>query len=106
MMWGTFVMGLTGAVLWFENISLKLFTKVGYDVSRTVHLYEAVLATLAILAWHFYFVIFNPDVYPMSLSWLTGWMSEREMKEEHPLELERIEAERVEAEKRKNGPPA
>jgi predicted CXXCH cytochrome family protein len=99
MMWGSFVMGLTGAILWFENVSLRLFTKVGYDVSRTVHLYEAVLATLAIIAWHFYFVIFNPDVYPMSLSWLTGWMSEKEMREEHPLEVERLEAERLAAEK-------
>jgi hypothetical protein len=46
-----------------------------------VHYYEAILATLAIIFWHFYFVIFNPDVYPMNLSWLTGRMSEREMLE-------------------------
>jgi predicted CXXCH cytochrome family protein len=97
MMWGTFVMGVTGAILWFENTAIRHLTKLGYDVSRTVHLYEAVLATLAIIVWHFYFVIFNPDVYPMSLSWLTGWMSEKEMKEEHPAELERIEAERARA---------
>jgi hypothetical protein len=83
-------MGATGVVLWFENTSMGLFTKLGFDISRTVHFYEAVLATLAILVWHFYFVIFNPDVYPMNLSWLTGRMSEREMIEEHPLDLERL----------------
>jgi len=93
MMWGSIVMGLTGGLLWFENTSIRLFTKVGYDISRTVHLYEAVLATLAIIVWHLYFVVFNPDVYPMNLSWLTGWLSEKEMKEDHPLELERIEQE-------------
>ena len=27
---------------------------------------------LAILVWHFYFVIFDPAVYPMDLAWLTG----------------------------------
>jgi hypothetical protein len=43
--------------------------------------------------WHFYFVIFNPDVYPMNLAWLTGRMSEKEMREEHPLELERLKKE-------------
>jgi predicted CXXCH cytochrome family protein len=101
MMWGSVVMGITGMVLWFENTSISLFTKLGYDVSRTVHLYEAVLATLAILVWHFYFVIFNPDVYPMNLSWLTGRLSEKEMREDHPLELERLEAEK----KRAGGPP-
>jgi|GEM_PF-6287063 len=29
----------------------------------------------------------------MSLAWLTGRMSEREMLEEHPLDLERLKAE-------------
>ncbi len=104
MMWGSVVMGATGCVLWFENTSIRLFTKLGYDVSRTIHLYEAVLATLAILVWHFYFVIFNPDVYPMNLSWLTGRLSEKEMREDHPLELERLEAERKLAEG-KSAPP-
>ena len=89
MMWGSIVMGVTGVVLWFDNTSMGLLTKLGFDISRTVHFYEAVLATLAIIVWHFYFVIFNPDVYPMNLAWLTGRMSEREMLEEHPLELAR-----------------
>jgi hypothetical protein len=30
------------------------------------------LATLAIVVWHFYTVIFDPDVYPMDIAWLTG----------------------------------
>jgi formate dehydrogenase gamma subunit len=90
LIWGTILMGVTGLVLWFENLSMGMFTKLGYDVSRTVHFYEAILATLAILVWHFYFVIFNPDIYPMNLSWLTGHISEREMIEDHPLELEKL----------------
>jgi formate dehydrogenase gamma subunit len=93
LIWGTVLMGVTGIILWFENTSMGLFTKLGFDISRTVHFYEAILATLAILVWHFYFVIFNPDIYPMSLAWLTGRVSEREMKEDHPLELERLKQE-------------
>lgn len=92
LVWGTLLMGATGAILWFENASMGYFTKLGFDVARTVHFYEAVLATLAIVVWHFYFVIFNPDVYPMNLSWLTGRMSEGEMQEEHPLQLEEMKA--------------
>jgi cytochrome b subunit of formate dehydrogenase len=92
MMWGTILMGITGAVLWFDNTSLGLFTKLGFDISRTIHFYEAILATLAIIVWHFYFVIFNPDVYPMNLAWLTGRMSEREMLEEHPAQLAELKA--------------
>ena len=93
MAWGTILMGLTGAILWFENTSIGLFSKTGFDISRTIHFYEAVLATLAIIVWHFYFVIFNPDVYPMNLAWLTGRMSEEELLEEHPLQLAQLKAE-------------
>ena len=92
LVWGTLLMGATGAILWFENASMGHFTKLGFDIARTVHFYEAVLATLAIIVWHFYFVIFNPDVYPMNLAWLTGRMSEGEMREEHPLHLEELKA--------------
>ncbi len=90
LIWGTLLMGATGVILWFENTSMGLFTKLGFDISRTIHFYEAILATLAILVWHFYFVIFNPDVYPMNLAWLTGQVSEQQMREDHPLELERL----------------
>lgn len=102
LVWGTVLMGLTGAVLWFENTSMGLFAKLGYDIARTIHFYEAILATLAIIVWHFYFVIFNPDVYPMNLAWLTGRMSEAEMHEEHPLHLEELK--RAEAVRPAAGP--
>jgi cytochrome b subunit of formate dehydrogenase len=92
MAWGTILMALTGAILWFDNTSMGYITKLGFDVARIVHFYEAILATLAIIVWHFYFVIFNPEVYPMNLAWLTGRMSEKEMLEEHPLQLAEIKA--------------
>lgn len=95
LVWGTMVMGMTGFILWFDNTFLGLIGKQWWDVARVIHFYEAWLATLAILVWHFYFVIFNPDVYPMNLAWLTGTLSEEEMAEEHPLELRRIKEEEL-----------
>lgn len=97
LIWGSLLMGVTGLILWFDNTSMGLITKLGFDISRTIHFYEAILATLAIIVWHFYFVIFNPDIYPMNLSWLTGRMSEEEMLEEHPLELARLKEEEAKA---------
>jgi cytochrome b subunit of formate dehydrogenase len=94
LVWGNVVMGATGLIMWFDEFFLGIFTKLGYDVARSIHYYEAWLATLAILVWHIYFVIFNPDVYPMNLAWLKGSLTEEEMEDEHPLELERIRAER------------
>jgi hypothetical protein len=42
------------------------------ELATLVHYYEAVLACLSVVVWHFYWTIFDPDVYPMNLSWLTG----------------------------------
>ena len=90
LVWGTIVMAATGVVMWFDNTFIGLFSKLGYDIARVIHFYEAWLATLAIVVWHLYFVIFNPEAFPMNMAWWTGKLSEREMREEHPLELERL----------------
>ncbi len=95
LIWGVVVMGSTGLIMWFDNTFINIFTKLGWDISRTIHYYEACLATLAIVVWHFYFVIFNPEVYPMSTAWLTGNLTEEQMANEHPLELEQIRAEQL-----------
>ena len=93
LIWGTIVMSLTGVIMWFDNTFIGLFTKLGWDIARTIHYYEAWLAFLAIVVWHFYFVMFNPDVYPLNVAWIKGTMSEEEMAEEHPLEYERLKKE-------------
>jgi cytochrome b subunit of formate dehydrogenase len=67
------VMGITGLLLWFHNWSLSVMPKVVLDVSRVIHFYEAVLAALSILVWHFYMVIFDPAVYPLDTAFLTGY---------------------------------
>ncbi|MCB0270861.1 MAG: cytochrome B, partial [Calditrichaeota bacterium] len=76
------------------------FSKLFIDVCEVIHYYEAWLAFLAIVVWHIYYVIFNPDVYPMNFTWLTGKISEEEMEKEHALELERIK--KAEAEDESN----
>jgi cytochrome b subunit of formate dehydrogenase len=90
LVWGTIVMTVTGLILWFDNTSMGILTKLGWDAARIIHYYEAWLATLAIIVWHFYFVIFNPDVYPINLAFWKGTLTEEEMADEHPLELEAI----------------
>ncbi len=90
LVWGTVVMATTGTILWFDNTFLGLLTKLWWDVARAIHYYEAWLATLAIIVWHFYFVMFNPDIYPINLAFWKGTLTEEEMEEEHPKELEEI----------------
>ena len=97
LVWGVIVMAATGTIMWFDNYFIRMFTKLGWDIARTIHYYEACLATLAIVVWHFYFVIFNPSVYPVNTAWWTGKITEEEMAEEHPLELEKIRSEQLKA---------
>jgi hypothetical protein len=75
--WGAVVMALTGVMLWANNLMLALLPKLWLDVATSVHFYEAVLATLAIVVWHFYSVIFDPDVYPMDTAWFSGFSARK-----------------------------
>ena len=71
-LWGAMVMALSGFILWFNNFALRHFPKWITDAATAIHWYEALLATFAILIWHFYLVIFDPSVYPMDTAWLDG----------------------------------
>jgi len=70
--WGAIVMIASGTLLWANNLAMRFLPKYWLDVATSIHLYEAVLATLAIVVWHFYSVIFDPDVYPLNTAFLTG----------------------------------
>ena len=98
LVWGTIIMSVTGLILWFDNTFIGMLTKLGWDVARTIHYYEAWLAFLAIVVWHFYFVMFNPDVYPMNTAWLSGKVTEEEMLQEHPAELRKMKEENTDEE--------
>ncbi|MEJ2721396.1 MAG: cytochrome b/b6 domain-containing protein [bacterium] len=84
LVWGTVVMTITGLALWFGYLTERMFHVEAIGVMLVVHFYEAILATLAIVVWHFYSTIFNPPVYPNNPSWYTGRMPERMYRHEHP----------------------
>ena len=94
LVWGTAIMAATGLYVWLDPVIHRLFPFWLYGVMRTIHLYEAILAILAIVVWHFYAIIFDPSVYPMNLAWLDGkvpaallrrekgkWLRQREEEE-------------------------
>jgi cytochrome b subunit of formate dehydrogenase len=85
--WGAVVMIASGAFLWANTLVMRFLPKSWLDVATSVHLYEAILATLAIVVWHFYSVIFDPDVYPLNTAFLTGLSVK---KKEHSPEREPV----------------
>ena len=92
--WGMVVMITTGLMLWFHNTTMSILPKFFIDVAHEAHSDEALLATLAIIIWHFYNVHLSPDHFPMSWTWLTGKISNEKMIHHHPLEYKQIVAER------------
>jgi len=81
--WGTWVMALTGFVLWIPTIATSWLPAWTVRVAEVVHFYEAILAVSAIVIWHFFYVIFMPGDYPMSTIWLNGRMPAEEWKTAH-----------------------
>jgi formate dehydrogenase gamma subunit len=88
--WGTVLMGLTGLMIWFKLGIFSFLPRWAIDIALAIHFYEAVLATLAIIVWHFYHVIFDPDVYPMNFAFMDGRVSQDFYHEEHRQAYEEL----------------
>ncbi|MEW6717003.1 MAG: cytochrome b/b6 domain-containing protein [Chloroflexota bacterium] len=81
--WGTLVMGITGFMMWNPIATTKILPGEYIPAAKAAHGGEALLAVLAILVWHLY----NVHIKHLNKSMFTGYLTEKEMLEEHPLEL-------------------
>lgn len=90
LIWGTIIMGLTGFVLWFPTVVGNWAPLWFIKVCEIVHFYEAILATLAIVVWHWFFVMFHPKEYPLSLTFIDGKMTIAHFKDEHMLKFRKV----------------
>jgi len=60
LVWGFFVILISGLFLVFNNFTLRHFPLWVSELARTVHFYEALLALLAGVVWHLYWMVFDP----------------------------------------------
>jgi cytochrome b subunit of formate dehydrogenase len=90
LVWGTVLMAVTGIMLWAQVWVGNLIARWWIDVATSIHFYEAILATLAIIVWHFYQVFLDPDVYPMNWAWWDGKMPVEHYRHEHELDTEAL----------------
>jgi len=88
LVWGVLVMALTGFFMWNPIATTELLPGEVIPAAKTAHGWEAVLAVTAVIIWHFYSV----HLKRFNKAMFTGKMSERDMLEEHPLELADIKA--------------
>jgi cytochrome b subunit of formate dehydrogenase len=86
--WGTVIMALTGFMMWNPISTARLLPGEAIPAAKVAHGFEAVLAVLAIILWHFYHV----HIKHLNKSIFTGKTTREEMEQEHPAELAQIEA--------------
>jgi formate dehydrogenase subunit gamma len=82
--WGMIILGVPGVIIWADGVSA--FNGLAY----VFHTKEALLAVLFLGIFHLYQAHFSPRKFPMNMTFMTGTMSEAEMKEDHPAELEKL----------------
>ncbi len=86
--WGTVVMVITGFMMWNPIATTNFLPGQFIPAAKAAHGGEALLAVLAIIVWHMYHV----HLRQFNKSMWSGTLTEREMIEEHPLELSDIKA--------------
>ncbi len=82
---GNCLIGGSGLLLW----SNRYWSSMVVNVSYLIHGMEAVLATGAIIIWHFYYIHFKPGQFPMNRTWIDGKMSLAHLKHEHRMVYDR-----------------
>lgn len=88
MLWGFFVMAITGFMLWNPIVTTNFLPGQFIPAAKIAHGMEGLLAVLAIILWHFY----NVHIRHLNTSMFTGSMDREAYEEEHGQELKQIEA--------------
>jgi len=81
--WGMVIIGLSGLVMWNKEIATHILPGEIINFSLIAHSDEALLAALFLFIWHWYNVHFSMSVFPMGTAFITGYLPEELMIEEH-----------------------
>lgn len=97
--WGVLFIGLTGLIMWFPMFFTNFLPGSVLNLAHILHSYEALLATSFIFTIHFFNANLRPGKFPIDPMFLTGRISEEELRHERPAEYERMRADgRLESE--------
>jgi cytochrome b subunit of formate dehydrogenase/5-methylcytosine-specific restriction endonuclease McrA len=91
-LWGVFLIGGTGLILWFPTVFTRWMPGWVLNCAMVIHSIEALLAASVIFLVHFFNTHLRPEKFPVDMVMLVGSMTETEMEEERPAEYERLKA--------------
>ena len=86
--WGFFVIGGSGLLLWFSQDFARVLPGWMFNVATVFHDYEAMIAIVFLFTVHFFNVHLRPDKFPLDAVMFTGRATQTYMEEEHPLQVE------------------
>ncbi len=81
--WGMIIIGFSGLILWNKELFTQILPGGALNFLLIAHSDEALLAGLFLFIWHWYNVHFSISVFPMGTVFLTGYLPEELMVEEH-----------------------
>lgn len=81
--WGTTLLGITGALLWGEQLFSHYVSGRVLNIALIAHTYEAFLAVIHVGILHIVNVIFSPHVFPLSRATITGNTPLAELADAH-----------------------
>ncbi len=88
--WGLTIVGVSGLMMWFPEITASFLPGWAFNVATIVHGEEAFLAAVFLFTVHYFNSHFRPDKFPQDISMFTGAIPLEEYKHEHKLEYERL----------------
>jgi formate dehydrogenase gamma subunit len=83
---GIAVLGITGLIQWFPSLVTLYLPGNTIPIARLAHSLQAVLSVSIVIVWHMY----NAVIKEHNSSVFDGLMTEKEIKEKHPIEYYRI----------------
>ncbi len=88
--WGVTIIGVSGVMLWFPNVTASILPGWVFNVAMIFHGEEALLAALFLFTVHFFNNHFRPDKFPLDVVMFTGSMTLEDFRREHALEYKRL----------------
>lgn len=81
--WGMIIIGASGLMMWFKEKATIILPGWAINYGLIAHSDEALLAAIFLIVWHWYNVHYSINVFPGRTTFITGYMPEELMVEEH-----------------------
>ncbi|MBT8071137.1 MAG: cytochrome C [Gammaproteobacteria bacterium] len=90
--WGMTIIGVSGMMMWFPDITAAYLPGWAFNVAAIVHGEEAILAVVFLFTVHFFNNHFRPDKFPLDTTMFTGRVPLEHYRHEHRREYDRLVA--------------